>query len=108
MISGFEGFEEFAHCFEVSGEGFSSGRGHAVGGFGAQADERFVARDVAVLFEASQMQVQAAVRCLQTFFERREVERTIHLQGRQDAQANGAVHVRVEAVEINWCHVAFR
>ena len=54
------------------------------------------------------MQVQAAVRCFQTFLERGEVQGSIHLQSGQDAQANGAVHVRVEAVEINWRHVAFR
>src|SRR5262245_9505935 len=107
VIRGFEGFQEFAHRLDVSGERFASGRGHAVRGFGAQANERVVAREVAILFEASQMQVQAAVRCLQTFLERGEVERAIYLQGREDTQANRAVHVRVEAVEINWRHVAF-
>ena len=54
------------------------------------------------------MQIQAAIDRIKPLLQGREVERAIHLQRRHDAQPDGAMDGRVEAVEINGIHFGVR
>lgn len=67
-------------------------------------DERLHAGDIAPLLQRPQMHPEGAVRHVESLLERGETVGPVHLQGREDPQANGTIHRSIQPVEVNWRH----
>src|SRR5262245_11979348 len=96
---GVEGLDEALHGVDVLAEGSAALGGNCVGAFGAAAHEGLFAGDVAAVFELSEVDAESAVGGFEPLLERGEVERAARLQRGEHAEAHGAVHYGIEAVE---------
>jgi len=90
------------------GESLLARCGDFVGCLWTQTDERFLARDVSVLLQFPQVEIQTAIDGIEPLFQGGEIKRALDLQRSHDAQPNGPVNGGVQSVEINGIHGGIR
>ncbi len=80
------------------------GGGDLVRRLRALPDESFLAVEIAGPFELLKMQSERAIADDKPLLQRREIQGTVDLQGRQHAESYRAVDGRIQAVEVNGRH----
>ena len=64
----FKIFDKALHALQIIGERFTTGGGDRVGCFWSQSDERLFTGDVAAFLKFTQVQIQASIHGIESFF----------------------------------------